>query len=506
MERETQRAPAEANTVVLPGWATRLALVTAGVGAAWVGATWPGAAPAVAVAVGLAAAVGAGGERHPAAAAAWAAGGSVAWLAVPWLRATNGDPEGTLVSVGVAAAITAGSYHAWQRAQDLGGARVTGEVARAKLLRSNREFEAARTRAEAAHGKLAAVVDGLSEGLVAINAEGRVEIANPAMAELLDLGVVTPGTPFEDVLPSELVALVRASRERSEAQSIELSLPGGRTASAWASPIRVASAGREGAIWGTAVLARDVTLEVHLDRIKRDFAATVSHEMRTPLTSLIGFTHLVSTHLDRKVFPRLDAEDAALAKATATIRANLAVMETEGRRLSALIDDVLDLSKLESDQVAWNREPCTPAELVAAAVDATREQLTARPEIGLVVDAPDDLPLIDGDRARLQRVLVNLLRNALKFTDAGTVSISARRVSEGVEFAVTDTGVGIRPSDHGAVFEKFRQVGDVLTDRPQGTGLGLPIAREIVRHHGGRIWVESALGQGARFVFVVPTG
>jgi signal transduction histidine kinase len=121
-------------------------------------------------------------------------------------------------------------------------------------------------------------------------------------------------------------------------------------------------------------------------------------------------------------------------------------------------------------------------------------------------DLAEDLPTIEGDADRLLQVLINLIANAAKFTDAGSVTLRARRVAEGLELAVADTGRGIARADQTAVFEKFRQVGDPLTEKPRGTGLGLPICGQIVRAHGGRIEVESALGQGSTFRVTLPIG
>jgi len=115
-----------------------------------------------------------------------------------------------------------------------------------------------------------------------------------------------------------------------------------------------------------------------------------------------------------------------------------------------------------------------------------------------------DLPGVTGDRDRLIQVVINLISNAVKFTEAGSVTCSAARRGGEIIVSVTDTGVGIAPSDQPKVFERFKQVGDTLTDKPKGTGLGLPICREIVEHHGGRIWVESTLGKGSTFSFALP--
>ncbi|MCB9676921.1 MAG: hypothetical protein H6737_17530 [Alphaproteobacteria bacterium] len=364
------------------------------------------------------------------------------------------------------------------------------EVARRKLMRSNDELGRAMERTEATAGRLATIVEALGEGLVAVSKDGRVELANPRLATLLDVPPIATGATAAEVLPAELV-----ERMATGDGPVEIALPGDRVGEATFS--RLGSG-------GTVVLLRDVTLARQIDRMKSDFAATVSHEMRTPLTSVLGFTKIVRGQLDKRVFPALPPDDAAAARTAEKVRANLEVVLTEGVRLTKLIDDVLDLSKLESGQMSWDLRPHDPAALIARALESTRGLFEERAGLEVVDATPAGLPavLVDGDR--ILQVLVNLLGNAAKFTDAGTVTVSAEDRGAFVAVSVADTGIGMRSTDLDAVFEKFRQVGDVLTDRPRGTGLGLPICREIVEHHGGRIEASSRLGEGSVLTFTLP--
>ena len=125
-------------------------------------------------------------------------------------------------------------------------------------------------------------------------------------------------------------------------------------------------------------------------------------------------------------------------------------------------------------------------------------------KLKLVRDIEPDLPAVTGDQDRLIQVVINLISNAVKFTDSGSITCSARRDDGELVVSVTDSGIGIAPADQPKVFEKFKQVGDTLTDKPKGTGLGLPICKEIVEYHGGQIWVESTPGQGSTFSFTLP--
>jgi signal transduction histidine kinase len=240
---------------------------------------------------------------------------------------------------------------------------------------------------------------------------------------------------------------------------------------------------------------------------KSAFLSSVSHELRTPLTSVVGFSRLIRRRLDELVFPGVPAGDPKRDRAMRQVSENLGIIVEEGERLTSLINDTLDLAKIEAGRMEWRREPVDVAEVIARATSATASLLSGvGPE--MVVSVAPDLPLPIGDRDRLIQVVINLISNAVKFTPAGTITCAARLddAGEAVLVSVADTGVGIAPEDHARVFEQFGQAGDTLTDKPRGTGLGLAICREIVEHHGGRLWLESASGQGATFSFTLPVG
>jgi CheY-like chemotaxis protein/anti-sigma regulatory factor (Ser/Thr protein kinase) len=168
-----------------------------------------------------------------------------------------------------------------------------------------------------------------------------------------------------------------------------------------------------------------------------------------------------------------------------------------------LINDVLDLTKIEAGKVEWKMEPLLMSEIVEQATAATLS-LFEQKGLKLIKRIEDNLPVINGDKNRLMQVVINLISNAVKFTDEGSVTCAVKKAGSGVTLSVLDTGRGIALSDHEKVFEKFKQVGDTLTDKPSGTGLGLPICKQIVAHHGGRIWVESETGKGSNFSFTLP--
>jgi signal transduction histidine kinase len=240
---------------------------------------------------------------------------------------------------------------------------------------------------------------------------------------------------------------------------------------------------------------------------KSAFLSNVSHELRTPLTSVVGFSRLIRKRLDEVVFPAVPAGDAKRDRAIRQVSDNLGIIVDESERLTALINDTLDLAKIEAGQMEWRREPVDIADVIARATAATASLLDdSGPE--MVTDVPSGLPAVTGDRDRLIQVVINLISNAVKFTPSGTITVTAATTDEdgrpALLVSVADTGVGIAPEDQGRVFEQFGQAGDRLPDGPVGTGLGLPICREIVEHHGGRLWLQSAVGAGSTFSFTLP--
>lgn len=239
------------------------------------------------------------------------------------------------------------------------------------------------------------------------------------------------------------------------------------------------------------------------DAAKSAFLSTVSHELRTPLTSVLGFAKIIKKRLDERIFPLVPTTDRKVAQTVQQVEENLKVVVSEGERLTKLIDDVLDLAKIEAGKLEWHISDVSVGEIIDHATAATAS-LFEQKGLRLVKDIAPGLPLVSGDRDRLVQVVINLISNAVKFTSEGTITCRAVHRDSAIVVSVADTGMGIAPADQPKVFERFKQVGDTLTDKPKGTGLGLPICREIVDHHGGRIWVESEPGRGSTFSFTLP--
>ena len=246
---------------------------------------------------------------------------------------------------------------------------------------------------------------------------------------------------------------------------------------------------------------------------KSEFLANVSHELRTPLTSVVGFTKIVRKRLDEVVLPALNGarsaasspDDPKLDRAVRQVGDNLDIVVAEGERLSALINDVLDLEKIEAGRMEFRHERVDVGRVVERATAAT-SALFDTSGLELRREVATDLPAVEGDPHRLVQVVINLLSNAVKFTPSGFVRVGAGAADDGatIVVSVTDTGIGIAPEDQDRVFEQFAQAGDTLSETPRGTGLGLSICRQIVEHHGGRIWLESEPGRGSTFSFSLP--
>ncbi|MCO4745873.1 MAG: hypothetical protein KC912_13850 [Proteobacteria bacterium] len=379
--------------------------------------------------------------------------------------------------------------------------RIAAERAREEVFELNEHLEdVVEARTAELHTALSrskAIVDNMVDGLVAINSAGFIQTANPAVWRLFALEDDMTGHSALEVLPPEIAELAGMAMAEGGDHKIEIRLPGQRTGTAVASGI---SDGED--ITGAVVILRDVTLEKEIDRMKTDFIATVSHELRTPLTSILGFAQLTHSKLDSRVFPLVPEDDKRANKAMDQARVNFDIMKKEGARLTSLINDVLDISKMEAGRMEWKSEPVDPKMLVHRTIEATQPLL--KKGVTMVPHLDETLPVLQGDRDRLLQLMINLVSNATKFTDEGEIIVCARNVDGGVELCCKDTGAGIEPAELPTIFEKFRQVGETLTDRPQGTGLGLPICRQIARAHGGDITVESGIGEGSRFYVVIP--
>jgi len=227
-----------------------------------------------------------------------------------------------------------------------------------------------------------------------------------------------------------------------------------------------------------------------LDRLKDDFVSTVSHELRTPLTSIRAFTQILLEH------PDVEAGERSRF---------LGIITRETERLTRLINQVLDLSKIESGKAEWRESEVDMRTLIGDAITGM-SQVFEESRVEVELELPEKVRPVRADVDRITQVLLNLLSNAAKFCEPGRgrIRVALREEPRALRVEVRDNGPGIDPGDQALIFDKFRQVGDPLTAKPKGSGLGLAISRQIVEHLGGRLTVESSPGSGSLFSFTLP--
>jgi signal transduction histidine kinase/CheY-like chemotaxis protein len=224
---------------------------------------------------------------------------------------------------------------------------------------------------------------------------------------------------------------------------------------------------------------------------KSEFLAHMSHELRTPLNAVIGFSQVLLDRLFGEVNPKQEHYLQNILRS--------------GQHLLSLINDVLDVSKVEAGRMELETEPVTLDGILEEALMLVGEQASGREQM-LTLDVERDLPEVSADVRRIKQVVLNLVTNAVKFTPpGGRITVSAHAADDEVQVCVTDTGIGIAAADQAAIFDAFQQVSHGPEPKPEGTGLGLTLSRQIVGLHGGRMWVESELGSGSSFTFSLPT-
>ena len=228
-------------------------------------------------------------------------------------------------------------------------------------------------------------------------------------------------------------------------------------------------------------------------RSKQEFAANISHELRTPLNLIIGFSDIL-----------LKAPTTYKVRNLPTgLMADIQVIHRNAHHLLSLVNDILDLSQMDVNYMTIVREPTPVREFIESALDDFRELIQER-KLMLTLDIAHDLPEVYADRTRIRQELLNLVANALRFTEAGGITVRIKLNTDCVVISVQDTGIGIDPQDIQRIFEPFMQVDNSLGRKHGGTGLGLTISKQFVELHGGRMWVESEPGHGSTFSFTLP--
>lgn len=333
----------------------------------------------------------------------------------------------------------------------------------------------------------AAILGSMVEGVAVISADERLAFANQAFSQILGLAgnAIEGRTAVEAIRQTDLLTAIREVLAGCDTVHCEVTMGTVRPRSFAATASAVRSANAASAV----LVLYDISELRRLERVRRDFVANISHEFKTPLTAIQGFAEtLLGGALD-------DPENRGRF---------LEIILGHARRLARLTDDLLKLSQIEAERMELDFRPVPVSELVSACLDTARFR-AGQKNLSLGVECPSDLPMVHGDRGRLSEVLQNLLDNAIQYTpDGGRITVRARAEDRRIVFNVSDTGIGIPRTDQERIFERFYRVDAARSCEVGGTGLGLSIAKHIVEAHGGRIWVESAVGQGFDFYFSVP--
>jgi len=335
--------------------------------------------------------------------------------------------------------------------------------------------------------RLETILSTMVEGVIVFDEEGKAVLANPAAKTMLGLSKTSwiARSDLELVRNAELHEKIKITRQEKKVQEHELKtvFPEKKVLSASIVPLGSGVLDRAGVL----VVFHDVTRLRRLEEIRADFAANVSHEMRTPLTAIRGYAETLL--------------DGAYQDTEAAIRF-LRIIHRESERLNNLIEDVLMLSQIESGRADIQFTPVDVADLLAEVLESLTERFGAHK---LKQDLASDLPPANGDRGLLTQALFNLLDNALKYTPAGgEITLGAVRENDSVRIFVADTGIGIPGDAQARIFERFYRVDRARSRRLGGTGLGLAIVKHITEAHQGQLHLESKEGQGTTVSLFIP--
>jgi len=335
--------------------------------------------------------------------------------------------------------------------------------------------------------KINAVIQSAAEGIVVVDEKNEVVLVNPQTRQILGL---SPNHRIPQAFIDFIIAPLKNDLLKTNKEFLfkELDLT---------APLKISL--RIGIAWmrdyqgekrGIVALFQDVSREKEAERLKKELISTVSHELRTPLTTMKTFVSIVS--------------DGIAGPVTSDQKEYLNIIMSNMNRLGRMINDLLDISKLEAGRMELKKRLVDPLLLIKDQLASFKAEAENK-KITLSAALPEKLPQLYIDPDRIAQVLVNLLGNALKFTpEAGSVTVEAEELDECIQIQVKDSGVGIVKENFSRLFDRFQQIDRVPGPGAKGTGLGLAISKSIVELHKGKIWMESELGKGSKFIFTLP--
>jgi PAS domain S-box-containing protein len=351
---------------------------------------------------------------------------------------------------------------------------------------------------EAARSETRAILDATAEAMLLVTPDGVVRTINRRFSEMLALPEeAVCNRAFAELQPElerrfsdpAAVALLAAhipDTEERFTRDLAQRWPVSRTLELFSTPVRSA----DGALLGRLYVFRDVTREREVDRMKSEFVSLVSHELRTPLTSIKGYVHFLMS--------------GDIGEVSGEQQAFLEVINHNADRLGGMINDFLDLARIESGHIDLAKVPVDLASLVSQVVASFRLQFEAKQQ-QLVIALADDMPLVMGDTERLVQIITNLVSNAHKYTPSGgTITISTRQEGIALQLSIADTGIGLTLDEQGQLFTRFYRARNRTTQAIGGTGLGLTITKSLVEMHGGSIAIESEPGLGTTVTVTLP--
>jgi len=336
--------------------------------------------------------------------------------------------------------------------------------------------------------KFDGILASMAEGVLVIDSKGEIVLMNPSLRKTFLIDQTPEGKrPLEvirNVKIQEIVERTLQNKEKIISEELTLTVPEEKYLKVNAVPIEW-----DGENEGAILVFHDITELRRLERIRQDFVANVSHELRTPISSIKGYAE---TLLDGAID---DKEN---------LRKFVEIIDRDSQRLAGLIDDLLDLAKIESGKMKMTLQSLDIREVIRRTLSIIEKQARAK-SLDISCDFSENLPEVLGDETRLSQVVLNLLDNAIKYTpQGGQIGIEVLAADPFVQVNVADTGLGIPEKDLSRVFERFYRVDKARSRELGGTGLGLSIVKHIVQSHGGEVWVKSQLEKGSVFSFIIP--